>query len=46
MGAPYEGNGAGAVYIYHGSATGLSSKKAAQVCNKVVIKLFVVGKSV
>ncbi|XP_027141104.1 integrin alpha-6 isoform X2 [Larimichthys crocea] len=31
VGAPYEGNGAGAVYIYHGSATGLSSKKAAQV---------------
>ncbi|XP_076601774.1 integrin alpha-6-like isoform X1 [Chaetodon auriga] len=31
VGAPYTDTGAGTVYIYHGSATGLSSKKAAQV---------------
>lgn len=31
VGAPYMDDGAGTVYIYHGSATGLSSKKAAQV---------------
>ncbi|KAM3604567.1 uncharacterized protein V6R79_013194 [Siganus canaliculatus] len=31
VGAPYEDDNTGTVYIYHGSATGLSSKKAAQV---------------
>ncbi|XP_070775787.1 integrin alpha-6-like [Enoplosus armatus] len=31
VGAPYENDNAGNVYIYHGSDTGLSSKKAAQV---------------
>ncbi|XP_044074284.1 integrin alpha-6-like isoform X2 [Siniperca chuatsi] len=31
VGAPYENNGIGNVYIYHGSATGLSSKEAAQI---------------
>ncbi|XP_061588011.1 integrin alpha-6-like isoform X2 [Cololabis saira] len=31
VGAPYEGSGTGNVHIYHGSATGLSSKKASQV---------------
>uniref|UniRef100_A0A665VVY1 Integrin, alpha 6b n=1 Tax=Echeneis naucrates TaxID=173247 RepID=A0A665VVY1_ECHNA len=31
VGAPYDNEGAGAVYIYSGSATGLSSKKAVQV---------------
>ncbi|XP_015241563.1 PREDICTED: integrin alpha-6 isoform X1 [Cyprinodon variegatus] len=31
VGAPYEGNGEGKVYIYHGSATGQISEKASQV---------------
>uniref|UniRef100_A0AAQ5Y9J5 Integrin alpha-2 domain-containing protein n=1 Tax=Amphiprion ocellaris TaxID=80972 RepID=A0AAQ5Y9J5_AMPOC len=31
VGAPYEDHGAGHVYIYHGSASGQVSKKAAQV---------------
>ncbi|XP_034557972.1 integrin alpha-6-like isoform X2 [Notolabrus celidotus] len=31
VGAPYDNEGAGNVYIYHGSATGLKSTKAAQV---------------
>uniref|UniRef100_A0A671Z2I0 Integrin, alpha 6b n=1 Tax=Sparus aurata TaxID=8175 RepID=A0A671Z2I0_SPAAU len=38
VGAPYDADGAGRVYLYHGGATGLSSKDAAQVCNGV--KLF------
>lgn len=35
VGAPYDDDGAGSVYIYHGSEAGLSSMKAAQVCVKV-----------
>ncbi|XP_054622830.1 integrin alpha-6-like isoform X2 [Dunckerocampus dactyliophorus] len=31
VGAPYDDEGAGNVYIYHGAATGLKSKKAAQI---------------
>ncbi|KAM4605583.1 integrin alpha-6-like [Polymixia lowei] len=31
VGAPYDDQGAGKVYIYHGSAEGIVSKKAAQV---------------
>lgn len=31
VGAPYDNAGVGNVYIYHGSETGLSSTKAAQV---------------
>uniref|UniRef100_UPI003AAEF7D7 integrin alpha-6-like n=1 Tax=Centroberyx gerrardi TaxID=166262 RepID=UPI003AAEF7D7 len=31
VGAPYDDHGAGNVYIYHGSAGGINSKKAAQV---------------
>lgn len=31
VGAPYDDEGVGNVYIYHGSKTGLSSTKAAQV---------------
>uniref|UniRef100_A0A8C4NHY9 Integrin, alpha 6b n=1 Tax=Dicentrarchus labrax TaxID=13489 RepID=A0A8C4NHY9_DICLA len=31
VGAPYSDNGAGTVYIYHGSDRGLSSEKASQV---------------
>uniref|UniRef100_A0A8D0D9M6 Integrin alpha-2 domain-containing protein n=1 Tax=Sander lucioperca TaxID=283035 RepID=A0A8D0D9M6_SANLU len=34
VGAPHSDVGVGKVHIYHGSATGLSSKNAAQVCNK------------
>nr|XP_020471853.1 integrin alpha-6-like isoform X3 [Monopterus albus] len=42
VGAPYEDGAAGNVYIYHGSATGLSSKKAAQVLSgkPLGVKLF------
>lgn len=32
VGAPYDEDGAGTVYIYHGSQEGLKSTKAAQVC--------------
>lgn len=37
VGAPYDGKGAGKVYIYYGSATGQISAKASQVCNKNTI---------
>lgn len=36
VGSPYANDGTGNVYIYHGSAKGLSSKKAAQVHFKLV----------
>lgn len=34
VGAPNDNKGAGKVFIYHGSKTGLQSKKAGQVCSK------------
>uniref|UniRef100_A0A4W6EYZ1 Integrin, alpha 6b n=1 Tax=Lates calcarifer TaxID=8187 RepID=A0A4W6EYZ1_LATCA len=41
VGAPYDSDGAGAVYIYSGSSKGLSSKKSVQVLNgKAGVKLF------
>uniref|UniRef100_A0A7N5ZV55 Integrin alpha-2 domain-containing protein n=1 Tax=Anabas testudineus TaxID=64144 RepID=A0A7N5ZV55_ANATE len=42
VGSPYENDGTGNVYIYHGSATGLSSTKAAQVLHgkSSQVKLF------
>uniref|UniRef100_A0A665VVN7 Integrin, alpha 6b n=1 Tax=Echeneis naucrates TaxID=173247 RepID=A0A665VVN7_ECHNA len=41
VGAPYDNEGAGAVYIYSGSATGLSSKKAVQVLSaQPEVKMF------
>lgn len=36
MGAPNDDKGAGKVFIYHGSKTGLQSKKAGQVWSKTV----------
>nr|XP_046263833.1 integrin alpha-6-like isoform X2 [Scatophagus argus] len=45
VGAPYENAGAGTVYIYHGSATGLSSKKAAQVLSGQPLGLRLFGYS-
>ncbi|KAM6989293.1 integrin alpha-6-like [Tautogolabrus adspersus] len=41
VGAPYDDDGAGKVYIYHGSATGLKSIEAAQVLSSQPgVKLF------
>uniref|UniRef100_A0A671Z2D4 Integrin, alpha 6b n=1 Tax=Sparus aurata TaxID=8175 RepID=A0A671Z2D4_SPAAU len=42
VGAPYDADGAGRVYLYHGGATGLSSKDAAQVLSgkNLGVKLF------
>ncbi|XP_008300785.1 integrin alpha-6-like isoform X2 [Stegastes partitus] len=42
VGAPYEDNSAGHVYIYHGSATGQISKKASQMLSgqPLGVKLF------
>ncbi|XP_076000805.1 integrin alpha-6-like isoform X2 [Genypterus blacodes] len=42
VGAPYDSNGAGNVYIYHGSDKGLNSKKDAQILSgePLGVKLF------
>ncbi|XP_073347606.1 integrin alpha-6-like isoform X2 [Pagrus major] len=42
VGAPYDDGNAGTVFIYHGAATGLSSKKAAQILSgkAIGVKLF------
>ncbi|XP_075877228.1 integrin alpha-6b isoform X2 [Nelusetta ayraudi] len=42
VGAPYDDEGAGNVYIYHGSETGLSSTKASQILpgKPLSVKLF------
>ncbi|XP_041848490.1 integrin alpha-6b [Melanotaenia boesemani] len=45
VGAPYEDNGAGKVYIYHGAATGLKSKVAAQVLSGQALRVRLFGYS-
>ncbi|XP_039998869.1 integrin alpha-6-like isoform X2 [Xiphias gladius] len=45
VGAPYENDGAGNVYIYSGSATGLSSKKAVQVLSGQPLRVSLFGYS-